>query len=66
MFQSPEPEKSMKIPEEEKNKAQMLRETIIRTMNEASEVIFNNSIVTKILLSILWFSVNVEIVRELA
>ncbi|XP_035429380.2 period circadian protein isoform X7 [Spodoptera frugiperda] len=35
VFQSPEPEKSMKIPEEEKNKAQMLRETIIRTMNEA-------------------------------
>ncbi|XP_022832588.1 period circadian protein isoform X11 [Spodoptera litura] len=35
VFQCPEPEKSMKVPEEEKNKAQMLRETIIRTMNEA-------------------------------
>uniref|UniRef100_A0A2A4JCV7 Period circadian protein n=1 Tax=Heliothis virescens TaxID=7102 RepID=A0A2A4JCV7_HELVI len=35
VFQSPDPDRNQKIPEEEKNKAQMLRENIIRTMNEA-------------------------------
>ncbi|XP_047040225.1 period circadian protein-like isoform X11 [Helicoverpa zea] len=35
VFQSPDPDRTQKIPEEEKNKAQMLRENIIRTMNEA-------------------------------
>ncbi|XP_021187937.2 period circadian protein isoform X10 [Helicoverpa armigera] len=34
VFQSPDPDRTQKIPEEEKNKAQMLRENIIRTMNE--------------------------------
>nr|AAS49924.1 circadian clock protein period [Mamestra brassicae] len=35
VFQAPDPEKPTKVTEEEKNKAQMLRENIVRTMNEA-------------------------------
>ena len=57
MFQAPESEKSTKVSDEEKNKAQMLRENIIRTMNEVRKVYCYNykSIVAKETAALLYF-----------